>query len=88
MTIPLNGWGAYVLGLLAGCASRGPGFVPLGIYAGSEPLDLPALLGARSHFLLGPRQTGKSTLVRSLAPDLELNLADEEIFVLQALSGG
>jgi predicted AAA+ superfamily ATPase len=35
----------------------------------------------RSFLLLGPRQTGKSTLIRSLAPELEINLADEETFV-------
>lgn len=31
--------------------------------------------------LLGPRQTGKSTLIRTLAPKLEINLADEEVYV-------
>jgi len=31
----------------------------------------------RSILLLGPRQVGKSTLMRSLAPDLEINLAHE-----------
>jgi predicted AAA+ superfamily ATPase len=35
----------------------------------------------RSVLLLGPRQTGKSTLVRSLQPDLTINLADQETFV-------
>jgi uncharacterized protein len=35
----------------------------------------------RSFLLLGPRQTGKSTLIRSLAPELEINLADEETYV-------
>jgi predicted AAA+ superfamily ATPase len=32
---------------------------------------------AKSILLLGPRQAGKSTLVKSLKPDLEINLADE-----------
>src|SRR5512139_2250812 len=32
-------------------------------------LDLPGLLGHRSMFLFGPRQTGKSTLVRASLPD-------------------
>ena len=32
-------------------------------------LDLPALLENKSHFLLGPRQTGKTTLVRHSLPD-------------------
>jgi predicted AAA+ superfamily ATPase len=31
--------------------------------------------------LLGPRQTGKSTLVQSLAPDLSINLAFEQTFL-------
>jgi len=35
----------------------------------------------RSYLLLGPRQTGKSTLIRSLVPDLEINLADEETYI-------
>jgi predicted AAA+ superfamily ATPase len=32
---------------------------------------------AKSILLLGPRQAGKSTLVKSLKPDIEINLADE-----------
>jgi len=39
------------------------------------------LAARRSFLLLGPRQTGKSTLIRSLAPELEINLADEETYV-------
>ncbi|MGE4233370.1 MAG: ATP-binding protein [Bacteriovoracia bacterium] len=39
------------------------------------------LKSKKSFFLLGPRQTGKSTLVRSLSPELEINLSDEETFV-------
>ena len=35
----------------------------------------------KSILLLGPRQTGKSTLIRSLRPNLEINLADEETYV-------
>lgn len=35
----------------------------------------------KSCLLVGPRQTGKSTLMRSLDPDLEIDLADEETFV-------
>lgn len=34
----------------------------------------------KSVLLLGPRQTGKSTLIRGLQPELEINLADEETF--------
>ncbi len=44
-------------------------------------LDLPALASARSFFLLGPRQTGKSTLLRSAFPDaLFLDLLDSQTF--------
>lgn len=35
----------------------------------------------KSILLLGPRQTGKSTLISSLQPDLTINLADEETYV-------
>ncbi|NUM88965.1 MAG: ATP-binding protein [Bdellovibrionales bacterium] len=35
----------------------------------------------KSILLLGPRQCGKTTLIRSLEPDLEINLADEETFL-------
>ena len=35
----------------------------------------------KSILLLGPRQTGKTTLVRSLNPDLEINFSDESIFL-------
>lgn len=42
----------------------------------------PRLASARRSFLLlGPRQTGKSTLIRTLAPELEINLADEETYL-------
>lgn len=34
----------------------------------------------RSVLLLGPRQAGKSTLVKSLSPDLSINLADQLTF--------
>ncbi len=34
-----------------------------------------------SILLLGPRQTGKSTLIQSLKPDLTINLANERIFL-------
>ena len=35
----------------------------------------------KSVLLLGPRQTGKSTLIQSLEPDLEINLARESEFL-------
>jgi predicted AAA+ superfamily ATPase len=31
--------------------------------------------------LLGPRQTGKSTLIKALQPELQINLADEQTFL-------
>jgi uncharacterized protein len=34
--------------------------------------------------LLGPRQVGKSTLVRQLAPELSINLANEREFLAHA----
>lgn len=36
----------------------------------------------RSVLLLGPRQVGKSTLIKSLKPDLEINFADEQEYFL------
>src|SRR3989338_6605584 len=42
----------------------------------------PILMGSKkSVLLLGPRQTGKSTLMRSLSPDLTINLADESTYL-------
>jgi uncharacterized protein len=42
----------------------------------------PTLAGAKKSFLLlGPRQTGKSTLVSSLKPDLSINLAHEATYL-------
>lgn len=35
----------------------------------------------KSFLLLGPRQSGKSTLIRELNPDLEINLVDEAVFL-------
>jgi len=39
------------------------------------------LRSRKSSLLLGPRQTGKSTLIRSLKPDLTINLADESVYL-------
>ena len=36
---------------------------------------------SKSFLLLGPRQTGKSTLIRSLEPDLSINLANEQTYL-------
>jgi len=38
----------------------------------------------QSALILGPRQVGKSTLIRVLSPDISINLADEEIFLQYA----
>jgi uncharacterized protein len=38
--------------------------------------------------LLGPRQVGKSTLVKSLKIDLAINLADESVFLKHAQDFG
>lgn len=35
----------------------------------------------KSALLLGPRQTGKTTLIRALSPDLTINFADESVFL-------
>ncbi len=47
------------------------------------PRTLRPILAAstKSFLLLGPRQTGKSTLVSSLSPDVEINLAHEPTFL-------
>ncbi|MBI4411806.1 MAG: AAA family ATPase, partial [Deltaproteobacteria bacterium] len=37
--------------------------------------------GKKSFLLLGPRQTGKSTLISRLKPDLTVNLADETTYL-------
>lgn len=42
----------------------------------------------RSLLLLGPRQVGKSTLCRTLEPDLEIQLADEETYQEHAKDPG
>lgn len=35
----------------------------------------------KSFLLLGPRQTGKSTLIKELGPEVEINLADEQTYL-------
>lgn len=45
-------------------------------------LDLPALLKKKSHFLLGPRQTGKTYLVRHALKDVPVyDLLDTSVFL-------
>ena len=44
-------------------------------------LRTPLQRSTKSILLLGPRQTGKSTLVRALSPDLIINLAHEPTYL-------
>lgn len=47
------------------------------------------LQGSKRHILLlGPRQVGKSTLLKALQPDRYLNLADEALFLAHAKDPG
>src|SRR5471030_2260579 len=39
------------------------------------------LRSPKSLLLLGPRQVGKSTLIRELNPDLTINLSDDKTFL-------
>ena len=53
----------------------GPEWVP-------RVLDLPALLATRSHFLLGPRQTGKTSLIRNTLADAKVyDLLDTSVYL-------
>lgn len=47
----------------------------------SRQLSQILLRSKKSLLLLGPRQTGKSTLIESLHPDLTINLADEQTYL-------
>ena len=52
-------------------------------------LDLPRLLEKRSHFLFGPRQTGKTSLVRhSLKEAKVYDLLDTSVFLVLSLNPG
>lgn len=52
-------------------------------------LDLPALLAKKSHFLLGPRLTGKSFLIRRTLPTVRLyDLLDSSTYVALSRSPG
>ena len=45
-------------------------------------LDLPALLARKSHFLFGPRQTGKSFLIRRTLPEARIyDLLDTSVYL-------
>jgi len=52
-------------------------------------LDLAALLEKRSHFLLGPRQTGKTTLLRHALPNARVyDLLDSSVYLALSRSPG
>ena len=59
-----------------------PGWVP-------RVLDLPDLLAKRSHFLLGPRQTGKTSLIRhSLKEARTYDLLDTSVYLALSQNPG
>ncbi len=52
-------------------------------------IDLSALLGNKSHFLLGPRQTGKTTLIRKQLPEVVVyDLLDSAVFLALSQNPG
>jgi predicted AAA+ superfamily ATPase len=52
-------------------------------------LDLPALLGKKSHFLLGPRQTGKTFLIRHTLKDVRVyDLLDTSVYLALSQNPG
>jgi predicted AAA+ superfamily ATPase len=60
---------------MASVADSPPGWIP-------RLLDLPALLSRRSHFLLGPRQTGKTSLIRATLKDARIyDLLDASVYL-------
>jgi predicted AAA+ superfamily ATPase len=55
----------------------------------ARTLDLAALLTNRSHFLLGPRQTGKTTLIRNQLPEAVVyDLLDSSVFLALSQNPG
>jgi MoxR-like ATPase len=59
--------------------TRPPGWIP-------RLLDLPALLSQRSHFLLGPRQTGKTSLIRATLRDARVYDTAVEVKAKESVS--
>lgn len=55
----------------------------------ARALDLALLLEGKSHFLLGPRQTGKTTLIRSELPEAVVyDLLDSSVFLAMSQNPG
>ena len=55
----------------------------------ARTLDLASLLARKSHFLLGPRQTGKTTLIRDALPGVRVyDLLDSGVFLELSRSPG
>ena len=55
----------------------------------ARAIDLPGLLAKKSYFLLGPRQTGKSFLVRHTLPDVRLyDLLDSSTYLTLSRNPG
>ncbi|MDH4267125.1 MAG: AAA family ATPase [Deltaproteobacteria bacterium] len=52
-------------------------------------MDLPALLGKKSHFLLGPRQTGKTSLIRHTLKNVRVyDLLDNSVYLALSQNPG
>jgi len=52
-------------------------------------VDLPALLGKKSHFLLGPRQTGKTSLIRHTLKNVRVyDLLDNSVYLALSQNPG
>jgi len=67
---------------MATVSSSSPEWVP-------RLLDLPGLLAKRSHFLFGPRQTGKTSLVRHSLKDAKVyDLLDTSVFLALSRNPG
>jgi predicted AAA+ superfamily ATPase len=62
---------------------------PTPIPAISRALDLPSRLERKSHFLFGPRQTGKTTLIRETLPHARVyDLLDTAVFLALSQNPG
>jgi uncharacterized protein len=58
-------------------------------YSVERTLDLPALVQKKSHFLLGPRQTGKTFLLRQTLPNARVyDLLDTSTYLALSQNPG